>query len=119
MAGGGRGCRKAEVRIQKAEGRQPCAWKNSWSGTKDDCWDDRTAETSPGELSISIAEKQQRQLDGLGTWQATAERQLDAIVGWKAATERTLQRLAEFQVLLAESQAATDRRLQALPELLE
>jgi hypothetical protein len=26
------------------------------------------------ELSISIAEKQQRQLDGVGTWQATAER---------------------------------------------
>ncbi len=85
------------------------------------------------ELSISIAEKQRRQLDGIGAWQATAERQLDAIVGWQAATERTLQfwerhateveareiawqatkertlqRLAAFQVLLAESQAATD-----------
>jgi hypothetical protein len=96
------------------------------------------------ELSISIAEKQQRQLDGVGAWQATVERQLDAIVGWQAATERTLQlwerhateveghavawqatteqmlqRLAESQVLLAESQAATDRRLQALAELLE
>jgi hypothetical protein len=103
------------------------------------------------ELSISIAEKQQeqlegqrRQLDAVVAWQATAERQLDAIVGWQAATERTLQlwerhatetearavawqattertlqRLAESQVLLAESQAAADRRLQALAELLE
>jgi uncharacterized protein (DUF3084 family) len=43
------------------------------------------------EVSISIAEKQLRQLDGLGMWQATAQRQLDAIVGWQAARERTLQ----------------------------
>ena len=52
-------------------------------------------------------------------WQATTERQLDAMVGWQAAMERTLQRLAESQVQLTESQAATDRRLQALAELLE
>ena len=92
------------------------------------------------ELSVSIDEKLQSQLDALVRWQTTTERQLDAMVGWQAATERTLQlwerhateaeartaatertlqRLAESQVQLAESQAATDRRLQALAELLE
>src|SRR6516164_5689777 len=71
------------------------------------------------ELSVSIDEKLQSQLDALVRWQTTTERQLDAMVGWQAATERTLQRLAESQVQLAESQAASDRRLQALAELLE
>jgi hypothetical protein len=71
------------------------------------------------ELSISIAEKQQdqldsqrRQLDAVVAWQATTERQLDAIIGWQRATEGTLR-------LLAESQIATDHRLQALADLLE
>lgn len=78
------------------------------------------------ELSISIAGKQQdqldsqrRPLDAVVAWQATAERQLNAVVAWQGVTERTLQRLTESQVLLAESQAATDRRLQALADLLE
>ncbi len=71
------------------------------------------------ELSTSIAEKQQdqldsqrRQLDAVVAWQATAERQLDRVVEWQAATERSLQRLAESQI-------SSDRRLQALAELLE
>ena len=89
------------------------------------------------ELSVSIDEKLQSQLDALVRWQTTTERQLDAMVGWQAATERTLQlwerhateaeaRTVAWQATtertlqrLAESQAATDRRLQALAELLE
>jgi hypothetical protein len=95
------------------------------------------------ELSVSIDEKLQEQLDGqlrqldaVVAWQTT-ERQLDAMVGWQSATERTLQlwerhateaeaRTVAWQATtertlqrLAESQAATDRRLQALAELLE
>jgi hypothetical protein len=72
----------------------------------------------------------ERQLDAIVGWQAATERTLQfwerhateveaRAVAWQATTERTLQRLAEFQVLLAESQTATDRRLQALAELLE
>ena len=71
------------------------------------------------ELSVSIGEKQQRQLDAVIAWQATAERQLDAIVGWQAAAKGTLQRLAESHVQLAESYAATDPWLHALADLLE
>jgi len=96
------------------------------------------------ELSVSIDEKlqeqldgQRRQLDAVVAWQTTTERQLDAMAGWQGATERTLQlwerhateaeaRTVAWQATtertlqrLAESQATSDLRLQALAELLE
>jgi len=57
------------------------------------------------ELSVSIDEKQQRQLDAVVARQATAERQLDAIVGWQAATERTLQPYSTTQRVTTENES--------------
>ena len=70
------------------------------------------------ELSVSIDEKLQSQLDALVRWQTTTERQLDAMVGWQAATERTLQ-LWERHATEAEArtvawQATTERQLDAM-----